>query len=93
MSIHSYYNMIIRWAPSKSTQLKQTRGVSFEEIIHEEFIAVKRHPSRVNQNILLFKFKNYIWVVPYVEREKEIFLKTAFPSRKYTKMWRDGQFP
>jgi len=54
-------------------------------------VAAKEHPSRSNQNILLFKFKNYIWVVPYVTKEDEIFLKTLFPSRKYTKMWRKGE--
>jgi hypothetical protein len=81
----------IRWAASKSAELKRTRGTSFEEIIQAEFVAAKEHPSRSNQNILLFKFKNYIWVVPYVTREGEIFLKTAFPSRKYTGMWKKGE--
>jgi len=27
---------------------------------------------------------NYAIVVPFVETENEIYLKTAFPSRKYT---------
>jgi hypothetical protein len=83
--------MDIRWAPAKSLELKRTRGVSFEEIIHAELIAAKEHPTRPNQSILLFKFKDYIWVVPYVKREEEIFLKTLFPSRKYTKLWRAGE--
>lgn len=78
----------LRWALSKSEELKCARGVSFEEIIHAELLAVKQNPSRPNQNILLFKLKDYIWVVPYMEREGEIFLKTLFPSRKYTKVWR-----
>lgn len=83
--------MDIRWAPSKSAQLKRARGASFEEIIHAEFIAAKEHPSRKNQNILLFRLADYIWVVPYVMRDDEIFLKTLFPSRKYTRMWRNGE--
>ncbi len=35
---------------------------------------------------MLFKHRGYIWVVPYVESQEEIFLKTMFPSRKYTKL-------
>ena len=81
----------LRWALSKSEELKRTRGVSFEEIIHAELLAVKEHPSRPHQKILLFKFRDYVWVVPFIEREGEIFLKTLFPSRKYTKMWRAGE--
>lgn len=57
-----------------------------------ELIAVKEHPGRGNQNIMLFKYKRYIWVVPYVENEKEIFLKTLYPSRKYTKLYKRGVF-
>ena len=36
---------------------------------------------------MLFKHRGYIWVVPYVETKDEIFLKTMFPSRKYTKLY------
>lgn len=81
----------IRWDLSKSDKLKRERGVSFEEIIQAKLLAVKEHPNRSHQNIMLFEYKNYIWVVPYVVHEKEIFLKTLFPSRKYTKIWKEGE--
>ena len=81
----------LRWALSKSEELKVRRGVSFEEIIRARLIAVKEHPSRQHQNIMLFELQGYIWVVPYVARGEEIFLKTLFPSRKYTKLWRKGE--
>jgi len=32
---------------------------------------------------------SYAVVVPFVEVEDEIFLKTAFPSRKYTKLYKN----
>jgi len=83
--------MEFRWSPSKSEELKRTRGVSFEEIIQAELVAVIEHPSRSNQNILLFNVGDYIWAVPCVEREGEIFLKTLFPNRKHTKLWRAGE--
>jgi hypothetical protein len=69
----------------KNERLKRTRGVSFEEILGSELIGVKKHPTRKNQNIMLFKHKGYIWVVPYIVEGDHIFLKTLFPSRKYTR--------
>jgi len=35
----------------------------------------------------ILEIDNYAIVVPSVENENEIFLKTAFPSRKYTKRY------
>jgi hypothetical protein len=81
----------IRWNLLKNERLKKVRGVSFEEIIKAELIAVKRHPSRENQNIMLFKYKRYIWIVPYVVEKDYIFLKTLFPSRKYTREYKKGK--
>ena len=78
----------IKWDPSKNKQLKASRGTSFEDLLNKgNLISVKRHPKRKEQNIMLFEFKKYIWIVPYVEEEKgTIFLKTLYPSRKYTKI-------
>jgi len=81
----------IRWSQLKSERLKKTRGVSCEEIISSELIAVKGHPKRVDQNIILFKLKGYIWIVPYVEEKEYIFLKTLYPSRKFTKLYIKGE--
>jgi len=81
----------IKWNILKSDRLKRTRRVSFEDIIGSELIAVKKHPKKEHQNIMLFKYKRYIWIVPYVEDEESIFLKTLYPSRKYTKLYREGK--
>ncbi|MCX7661217.1 MAG: toxin [Candidatus Omnitrophica bacterium] len=81
----------ILWSKLKSQRLKKTRGVSFEEIISSELVSVKKHPKRPNQNIMLFKYKGYIWIVPHVEEKGRIFLKTLFPSRKYTKLYKKGE--
>ena len=83
--------MTIWWAPRKSEWLKRTRGVSFEEILRGHHIAIEEHPKRPNQKPLLFELEGYIWSVPYVTAGKEIFLKTAYPSRVYTKKWRRGE--
>lgn len=81
----------MRWDAAKSERLKRERGVSFGEIIHAELVGVLKHSTRANQNILLFRHKGYIWVVPYVSRAGGIFLKTLFPSRKYTRMLERGE--
>jgi len=33
------------------------------------------------------QINNYVYLVPYVENEEEIFLKTIIPSRKFTKIY------
>ena len=81
----------IRWSQLKSERLKKTRGASFEEIISSELISVKSHPKRADQNIMLFKHKGYVWIVPYIEEKNYIFLKTLYPSRKFTKLYRKGE--
>ncbi len=78
----------IRWNELKSERLKQTRGVSFEEIVSSKFIGIKDHHAHAHQKIMLFEYKGYIWLVPFVETEESIFLKTLYPSRKYTKLHR-----
>ena len=81
----------IKYSRLKSERLKRTRGVSFEEIISAELIGVKRHPKREGQDIMLFRYKGYIWLVPYMEEKDYVFLKTLYPSRKYTKLYRKGE--
>ena len=80
----------IRWDPLKNERLKKTRGVSFEEISGAKMVDIKDHPSRANQKIMLFDHRGYIWLVPFVETDEEIFLKTVYPSRQYTKIYRRG---
>ncbi len=76
-----------KWNPLKSKRLKRTRGVSFEEIAKAKLVGIKDHLSRENQRIMLFEHKGYIWLVPFVENEDGIFLKTLYASRKYTKIY------
>jgi len=45
----------------------------------------------LHQQIMLFGYKRYIGVVPFVRKEDGIFLKTLYPSRKYTRLYRGGK--
>ena len=80
----------IRWNLLKSERLKRTRGASFEDILQGKLIGIKKHPQKQHQDIMLFEYKRYIWLVPYVKEETgDIFLKTLYPSRKYTKLYKE----
>ena len=85
--------MIFDWDPEKNKLLKQTRDISFEEIVicilENKIKAVLQNPNKnkyPGQKIYLIEYNNYIYVVSFVKKGKdEIFLKTIYPSRKYTK--------
>lgn len=90
------YNIIgmkeIRFSKEKDEMLRKTRGVGFEEIAEAMengyIIQTIAHPNQKkypNQKIALVKIIRYIYVVPYIENENDVFLKTIYPSRKYTK--------
>lgn len=83
--------MEVKWSKLKSERLKRTRGVSFEEIIETKIIGVKKHSSREGQRVILFEYLGYIWAVPCVITANEVFLKTLYPSRKLTRMKREGR--
>ncbi len=80
------------WNNEKNELLKNDRGVSFEEVIYHiknaGLLAREDHPNREKykeQKLFIVKIENYVYLVPYVETKKEIFLKTIIPSRKATK--------
>ena len=81
----------LNWSSEKNEILKRERGISFEEIAFliesGHIIGIEENPGHSNQKIYILEIENYAFVVPFVENDKEIFLKTAFPSRKYTKQY------
>jgi len=79
-----------KWSPLKNKRLKKIRGASFEDIIGAKLVGIKKHPQKENQNMMLFEYKNYIWAVPFVEGKSHTFLKTLYPSRKYTRLHKKG---
>ncbi|MCJ8503233.1 DUF4258 domain-containing protein [Desulfatitalea alkaliphila] len=79
----------LTWNLEKNELLKAEREISFEEIAllieAGNILGIEENPGRPNQKIYILEIDNYAYIVPFVESENEIFLKTAFPSRKYTK--------
>ena len=75
--------------------LIQERGISFERIVFEisvgNELAVVEHPNQEKypgQRISIVQVDAYVYAVPFVESETEIFLKTIIPSRKATRQYR-----
>ena len=82
------------WNPEKYQLLLRERGISFERIVFEiasgNELAVLEHPNQEKypgQKISMVQVEDYVYAVPFVETDLEIFLKTIIPSRKATKQY------
>jgi uncharacterized DUF497 family protein len=89
----------INWNAEKNRQLMSERGVSFEDVLFAlqsgGLLDDGPHPNPEkysNQRIFVVRIDDYAWLVPYVENEQEIFLKTIIPSRKATKRFLGGSY-
>jgi hypothetical protein len=88
----------INWDTEKSLKLKESRGISFEDIVfyieRGEILDDYLHPNQKRypkQRIMVIGINNYAYLVPYVEDAEEIFLKTIIPSRKATNIYYGGE--
>ena len=79
------------WDNEKNYSLKRQRGVSFEQIVFHvergDLLDVLEHPNQERypgQRIFVVNLDDYGYLVPFVESESEVFLKTIIPSRKAT---------
>lgn len=80
------------WNPAKNRRLHETRGITFEEIVFHiergDVLDVLEHPNQKKysgQRILIVDVEGYAYIVPFVEDDHEVFLKTIIPSRKATR--------
>lgn len=86
----------IKFNEEKNQVLKAERGLNFSDIAKliaaEKFLDDIAHfdPQRDHQRLFLVEVEGYVFIVPYVinHQKSEIFLKTIYPSRKYTKLYR-----
>ena len=88
---------VFNWDSEKNYQLIEERGRSFEEaVFHIEnggLLDDICHPNALeypHQKIFIVAIDDYAYLVPYVETEEEIFLKTVIPIRKFTKLYLRG---
>ena len=86
--------MLYRWDASKNDKLIRERKVSFEEVLlaieQGHLLDVIANPNKErygDQKAFVVEMRRYVYLVPFVDRSGEIFLKTVIPSRKLTRQY------
>jgi len=85
------------WSDEKNVWLRHERGITFEDIVfhvaHGGLLDTIEHPNQrryAGQRIFIVKVEEYVCLVPFVEDDEVILLKTIMPSRKMTKLYLRG---
>ena len=85
------------WDKEKNQRLKTERNISFEEVVSHiangEVLDIVEHSNQTKykgQRIFIVEINEYVWLVPFVEINDEVVLKTIIPSRKATKKYLGG---
>jgi hypothetical protein len=86
----------INWNTEKSILIKTSRDICFEDVVFYiekgDILDDCLHPNQQDypgQRIMVIGIgiANYAYLVPYVEHDEELFLKTIIPSRKATQKY------
>ncbi|MEA3441848.1 MAG: toxin [Chloroflexota bacterium] len=82
------------WNFEKNQQLKTERSITFEEVVfyieRGHILDIVEHPNQgryPGQRIFIINIDDYAYLVPFIETEEAVFLKTIIPSRKATKLY------
>ena len=82
------------WSDEKNAWLLVERKVAFEEVVfgimRGELLDILEHPNKErypNQRLFIVNMDDYAYIVPFVEDDDRVFLKTIIPSRKMTKKY------
>ncbi len=80
------------WDDAKNEKLKTERGIFFEEVVFHiengDILDVIEHPNQERyggQRIIAVQINDYVYLVPCIEDEEYVVLKTVIPSRKATR--------
>ena len=80
------------WDDAKNAKLRAERGIGFEDVVFHiergDLLDILEHPNPdryAGQRIFVVRREGYVYLVPFVEDEHTVFLKTIIPSRKATK--------
>lgn len=81
---------------TKNVKLLEERGIGFEDIIAilsaKGALAIIDHPNKAkypNQKIYIIEVNGYAYLVPFERHGNQAILKTIFPSRKITRLYKD----
>ena len=84
-----------KWNLENNKSLMKDRGVCFEDVVttiyEDKIIDTIKHPNKEkypDQSIYIVELMGYVWMVPYVKNDDEIYLKTIIPNRKMYKHYK-----
>jgi uncharacterized DUF497 family protein len=82
------------WDDAKNAKLKADRGIGFEDVVFHiergDLLDILEHPNSdryADQRMFVVQRDEYVYLVPFVEDEHTVFLKTIIPSRKATNQY------
>jgi|SRR5918993_3510804 hypothetical protein len=80
------------WDDAKNATLRAERRIGFEDVVFHiergDLLDILEHPNHdryAGQSIFVVQREGYVYLLPLVEDEHTVFLKTIIPSRKATK--------
>ncbi len=86
------------WSDEKDARLRKDRGIGFQDIVYHigqgDALLIADHPNSdtyPDQKIIYIQVGDCVYMVPYVESDGVIFLKTIISSRKQTKQLLKGK--
>jgi hypothetical protein len=87
------------WDDAKNAKFRAERGIGFEDIVflieRGDLLDILEHPNPdryAGQRIFIVQREDYVYLVPFVEDEQTVFLKTIIPSRKATEEYLGEEF-
>jgi len=82
------------WDDAKNAKLRADCGIEFEDIVFHiersdllDILELPNPDRYAGQRIFVVQREDYLYLVPFVEDEHTVFLKTIIPSRKATKQY------
>lgn len=88
------------WSVEKNEWLRKIRGITFDDIVYYvqagNLLDILEHgesSKHAGQRILVVDVEGYVYLVPFVESEESVFLKTIIPSRKMTRRYLGSKGP
>jgi hypothetical protein len=85
----------VKFNKTKDDLLFKSRGIRFKNVIdaikNRQILDLIENPNKKkfpNQKMYIVEVLQKVYVVPFVENGKSIFLKTIYLSRKYRKKYK-----
>lgn len=83
------------WDNAKDERLRLQRHISFDDVKYRltsgDLLDDIQHPNQERypgQRLYIVRINNRAWVVPHRRTARYVFLYTAYPSEKFTRLYR-----